>query len=52
MRLMTRRALYIIPTAQGLMDSARHVIGCPQTQVTRIQSTFDDVASTILVFDT
>jgi hypothetical protein len=32
---------------QGLMDSARHVIGCHSTQETRVQNACDDVASTI-----
>jgi hypothetical protein len=32
---------------QGLMDSARHVIGCHLTQETGVQNAFDDVASTI-----
>jgi hypothetical protein len=31
----------------GLMDSARHVIGCHLTQETRVQNEFDDLASTI-----
>jgi hypothetical protein len=29
------------------MDSARHVIGCHVTKRTRVQHSFDDVASTI-----
>jgi len=32
---------------QGLMDSARHVMGCLLYQVTRVYYAFDDVASTI-----
>jgi len=34
-------------TGQGLMDSARHVIGCRLTHETRVQIAFADVASTI-----
>ena len=32
--------------AQGLLDSARHVIGCQLNQETRVQNAFDDMAST------
>jgi len=32
---------------QGLMDSARHVIGCHSTQGMRVYKAFDEVASTI-----
>ena len=32
---------------QGLMDTARHVIGCRLTLETRVQKACDDVASTI-----
>ena len=31
----------------GLADAARHLIGCPVTQDTRVQSALDDVASSI-----
>ena len=43
MRLMTWRALSI---SLGLMDSARHVIGCHSTQKVRVQDACDDVVST------
>jgi len=32
---------------QGMMDVARHVIGCRLTPEPRVQNAFDDVASTI-----
>jgi len=35
---------------QGMMDGARHVIGCHLTPEPRVQNAFDDVASTIHQF--
>jgi len=31
----------------GIIDDARHVMGCQMTQVTRVQIAFDELASTI-----